>query len=154
METRYTWKTKFFSNTIQIFQYEGQVGEIVNKAFSRAASGELNGRKLLFEIKGFFRQETRIVDAGNESVVADVIISAWKSKATIRYNNREYLWQHDNFWNSKWSISNENGAVVKYHSRGNGGEVTSYTTDEVLVLAGLFVKNYFRQRAAAAAAST
>ena len=154
METRYTWKTKFFSNTIRIYQYEGQVGEIANKAFSRSASGELNGRKLLFDIKGFFRQETRILDASDESVVADVIISSWKSKATITYNNREYIWQHENFWNSKWSIGNESGAVVKYHSRGNGGEVTSYTNDEVLILAGLFIKNYFKQRAAAAAAST
>jgi len=154
METRFTWKTKFFSNTMHIYQYEGQVGEIVNKAFSRAATGELNGRKLLFEIKGFFRHETRILDASDESVVADVIISAWKSKAKITYNSREYLWQHENFWNSKWSISNENGAVVKYHSRGMGGDVTSYINDEVLILTGLFIKNYFRQRAAATAAST
>ncbi len=154
METSITWKTKFFSNKIQLFNREDLIGEIVNKAFSRSAYGELNGRKLRFDIKGFFKQETRILDAGSESVIAEVAISSWKAKATIRYNSREYLWQHENFWNSKWSISSANGPVVKYHSHGTGGEATSYVSDEVLILAGLFIKNYFRQRAAATAATT
>jgi hypothetical protein len=154
MESNYTWKTKFFSRKYEIYQNENLVGEIMNKAFSRSASGEINSRKLLFEIKGFFRQVIRIIDLSNESVVADVTISQWKSKSTIQYNNKEYNWQHDNFWNTKWSISNENGDLVKYQSSSFGGEILSYTGDEVLILAGLFVKNYFRQRAAAAAAAS
>ncbi len=154
MENTYTWKSRFFSNTIEIYQYDSRIGEIVNKVFSRAASGELNGKRLLFDIKGFFKMETRILNSNDESVVADVIISSWKSKATIRYGNKEYVWQHENFWNTRWSISNENGAIVKYHSYASGGELIAYTSDEVLILAGLFIKNYFKQRAAATAAST
>jgi len=154
METNYTWKTKFFSNKIEIFQYENPVGELNNKAFTRSAAGTLNDKELLFDIRGFFRQETRILDARDESVIAEVIISTWKSKAAIKYNNKEYTWQHENFWNTKWTISNENGAVVKYHSFASGGEMTAFTTDEVLILAGLFIKNYFRQRAATVAAAT
>lgn len=154
METIITWKNKFFSNKIQLYHREDLIGEIVNKAFSRSADGELNGRKLRFDIKGFFRQETRILDARDESVIAEVVIGTWKSKATIRYNNKEYLWQYENFWNSKWSITSANGPAVKYHSHGTWGEVTSYTNDEILILTGLFIKNYFRQRAATAAAAT
>ncbi|MDM7919650.1 MAG: hypothetical protein QUS12_10845 [Methanosarcina sp.] len=154
MESTFTWKTKFFSNTWDIIQNDQKVGEIVNKVFSRSSSGTLRGKKILFEIRGFFRQQTRILDAEGESLVAEVVISNWKTKATISYNNREYIWQHENFWNTKWSISDTNGAIVKYHSHAMGGEITSYTTDEVLIMAGLFIKNYFRQRAAAAAAST
>jgi hypothetical protein len=154
METQYKWKTRFFSNKLEILQYENPVGGINNKAFSRSASGTLNGKEMLFVIRGFFRQETNILNASDESVMAEVLISAWKSRATIKYNGKEYFWQHENFWNTKWSISNENGAVVKYHSFTSGGDITAYTTDEVLILAGLFIKNYFRQRAAAAAAST
>lgn len=154
METIITWKTKFFSNKIQLYKREDLIGEIVNKPFSRSADGVLNGRNFRFNIKGFFRQETRILDGVDGSVVADIVISAWKSKAAITYNNMEYTWQYENFWNSKWSISSGNGPVVKYHSHGTGGEVTSYVSDEILILAGLFIKNYFRQRAAATAAST
>jgi|WetSurMetagenome_2_1015567.scaffolds.fasta_scaffold00001_514 hypothetical protein len=154
METHFTWKVKFLSNKYEIYQYENRTGEIINKAFSRSASGNLNGKKLLFNIKGFFRQETRILDAETESVIADVVISSWKSRATITYNNKEFTWQHDNFWNTKWSISDVTGTIVKYHSSGTGGEILAYTNDEVLILAGLFVKNYFKQRAAAAAAAT
>jgi hypothetical protein len=154
MESNFTWKSKFFSNKWEIFQYDQKVGEIVNKAFSRSASGVLRGRKVIFDIRGFFKHQTRILDAESESILAELAISNWKTKAIINYNNREYTWQHDNFWNTKWSISDPNGPVVKYHSKAMGGEITSFTGDEVIIMAGLFIKNYFRQRAAAAAAST
>jgi len=154
METHYTWKTRFFRNTYEIYQYDNLVGEIHNKTFSRTSTGELNGKKYIFDIKGFFHQETRILNENDGSVIAEVEISAWKSKSSFRYNNRQYSWQHDNFWNTKWSIRNETGDVVKYHSSASGGEITAYTSDELIIIAGLFIKNYFRQRAAAASAST
>jgi hypothetical protein len=154
METSYTWKTRFFSNKFEIFQYENPVGEINNRAFTRSASGTLNGKQFLFDIRGFFHQKTNILNASDESVLAEVKINSWKSKASIKYNGKEYIWEHDNFWNTKWNITNENGAIVKYHSLSSHGEITAYTTDEVLIIAGLFIKNYFRQRAATAAAAT
>jgi hypothetical protein len=154
METYYTWKTKFFKNKYEIYQYENLVGEIKNKNWERKILGELNGRKLIFETKGLFKQEHRIIDQKDESILAEIIFNIWRTKTTIKYLNKDYNWQHDNFWNTKWSISNENGALIKYHSRTSGGEITSYTGDEVLILTGLFIKNYLRQRAAAAAAAT
>lgn len=153
METHLTWKTKFFSNNYQIFRTDMQAGELLNKAFSRIATGTLNGRKLIFDVHGLFRSDTKILDE-NEAVVAEVDISNWRSKATITYNGKEYTWQHENFWNTKWSVTNENGPLVKYHSRSAGGEIVSYTDDPVLIMAGLFIKNYFRQRAASAAAAS
>ena len=154
METHYTWKTKFFSNNYEILQYDNQVGEIRNKAFTRTAEGELNGRRLSFETKGFFRQETRIVDLKDNSVVFDVAIGTWRSKASFNYNGKAYTWQYDNFWNTKFSISSENGPVIKYQTYNFGGDIVSYINDEVLILTGLLIKNYFRQRAASAAAAS
>jgi len=154
METHYTWKIKFFSNTYEIYKTEMKAGEILNKAFSRSATGVLNGKNLIFDVRGFFRSETKILDGENESQIAEVDISNWKSRATIKYNGREYTWQHENFWNTKWTIGNENGALVKYHSFTSGGDIQSFTDDPVLILAGLFIKNYFRQRASSAAAAS
>jgi hypothetical protein len=154
METHYTWKSRFFRSRFEIYQYENLVGELKNKSFERRASGELNGRKLMFETKGFFNQEHRIIDQKDDSVVVQIIFNTWKTKTTIRYDNKDYQWHYDNFWNTKWSISNENGALIRYKSSFSSGEITSYTGDEVLILTGLFIKNYFKQRAAAAAAAT
>jgi len=154
METHYTWKTKFFSTNYQILQFDNQVGEIKNKAFTRTAEGELNGRKLLFEIKGFFRQDTRIIDLKDDSVLFDVNIGAWRSKASFTYNGKAYTWQYDNFWNTKFSINADMGPVIKYQSFNFGGDIVSYNNDEVLILTGLLIKNYFRQRAASAAGAS
>jgi len=154
METHYTWKTKFFSTNYQILQFDNQVGEIKNKAFTRKSEGELNGRKLLFEIKGFFRQDTRIIDLKDDSVLFDVNIGAWRSKASFNYNGKAYTWQYDNFWNTKFSINADMGPVIKYQTFSFGGDINSYISDEVLILTGLLIKNYFRQRAASAAAAS
>lgn len=153
MEANFTWKTKFFSNNYQIFKTDQQIGELLNKAFSRSSTGTLNGKTLVFDVHGLFRSETKILDE-NEAVVAEVDISTWKSNATIHYKGKDYVWQHENFWHTKWSVGNENGALVKYHTRSAGGEILSYTDDPVLIMAGLFIKNYFRQRAASAAAAS
>lgn len=154
METHYTWKTKFFSNNFQILQFDNQVGEIRNKAFTRTAEGELNGRRLLFEIKGFFRQETKIIDLKDDSVLFEVKIGTWRQKASFNYNGKDYAWQYDNFWNTKFSINTDMGPVVKYQTINFGGDIVSYINDEVLILTGMLIKNYFRQRAASAAAAS
>lgn len=154
METHYTWRTRFFRRGFEIYQNDNVVGEVKNKSFERRTSGELNGRKLMFETKGFFRQEHRIIDQKDDKEIVQIVFNIWKTKTTIKYDNKDYLWQYDNFWNTKWSISNENGVLIRYQSSFSSGEITSYTGDEVLILAGLFIKDYFKQRAAAAAAAT
>jgi len=154
METNYTWKTRFFSHNYEILQSDNQVGEIRNKAFTRTTEGELNGRRFLFEMKGFFRQQTKIIDLKDNSVMFDVNIGSWRSKASFNYNGKDYTWQYDNFWNTKFSINSENGPVIKYQTYNFGGDIVSYINDEVLILTGLLIKNYFRQRAATAAAAS
>lgn len=154
METHFTWKSRFFSHSLEVFQNEEKVGDLRNKAFTRSAEGTLKGRDLLFEIKGFFRQDMRIIDQKDGAVLFDVVIGNWRSKATFTYNGRSYTWQYDNFWNTKFSINSDSGPVIRYHSFNFGGDIESYTNDEVLILTGLLIKNYFKQRAASAAAAT
>lgn len=153
MEIHYTWKTRFFSTDYQIYRNDIQVGAITNKAFSRSATSDLNGKKLVLEIKGLFRRESRIINPVDNSVVMEIIISNWKSNAVMNYNGRDYEWKHNNFWNTKWSINNQAGPLVKYHSYSMRGEIVSYTDDDILILTGLLIKNYFKQRSAAVAAS-
>lgn len=154
METQFTWKTKLFSNRFEISRYENPVGEVRGSGWRRGASGELNGKKFLFDVKGFFRKEFFITDPGNDSVLGQIFFNAWRTKATIKLGNKEYQWHYDNFFNTKWSISNENGVLIKYQSYTMSGDINTYTDDEALIVAGLFIRNYLKQRAAEAAAAS
>jgi len=154
METQYSWKTKLFSNRFEIYRHETLTGQLRKEGWSRRVRGELNDRKTLFETKGVFKFTTDIINLQNNSIVGQVKYHKWKAKSTIIYDEREYQWQFDNFFRSKWSISNENGNLIKFHSRGFKGSIISYTKDDILILTGFFIRNFMKQRSAQIAAAS
>ena len=154
MEIHFTWKTKLFSRKFEIFKYDAPAGEVTNKRLSKKSSCEMNGKKIIFETKGFFKSETRIIDSTDNLDIGTIKYAPLKRKSIINLRNKEYRWQFDNFFNTKWSVSNENGFLVKYHSSGFKGTIVSYTDDEALILAGFYIRNYYKQKSEAAAAST
>lgn len=154
MEVHYNWRTRFFSKNFGIFKQDMHIGELRKEGFSKKVNGELNSRRVIFDTKRFFKFETSIIDPESETIIGTVKYRKWKEKSIIQYNDKEYEWQFDNFIRSKWSISTRNGALIKYHSHGLKGSITSYTADEVLILTGFYIRNYLKQRTAAIAAAT
>jgi len=154
METQYSWKTKLFSNRFEIYRHETLTGQLRKEGWSRRVRGELNDRKILFETKGVFKFTTDIINLQNNSIVGQVKYHKWKAKSTIIYDEREYQCQFDNFFRSKWSISNENGNLIKFHSQGFKGSIVSYTKDDILILTGFFIRNFMKQRSAQIAAAS
>ena len=108
----------------------------------------------MFETKGVFKYETTIIDLQGEMPIGSIKFSNWKARATIFYQDKEYRWQFDNFLRSKWSISDQNGAIIRYHSNAFNGMIISYTRDEILILTGFFIRNFLKQRSAEVAAAT
>jgi len=154
MEQRFNWKTKLFSKKFEIYQHDSLKGEIYKENWSRKVTGELNVRRVRFETKGFFKNETTIIDLQGEIEIGRVNFAGVRSRAIILYQNREFKWQYDNLIRSKWSVNDENGAIIRYHSNAFTGIITSYTRDEILILTGFFVRNFFKQRSAAIAAAS
>jgi hypothetical protein len=154
MEILYTWKTKLFSKRFEIYQHDMLVGELKKEGWSRKVSGELNSRRIVFDTRGVFKYETGIIDPQGDITIGQVKYTNWKAKSTIFYQNKEYQWRFDNFLRSKWSVNNENGALIKYHSHAFTGAITSYTRDEILILIGFFIRNFLKQRSAEIAAAS
>jgi hypothetical protein len=86
--------------------------------------------------------------------IGNIKFTNWKAKSTISYQNKEYKCKFDNFLRSKWSVSDENGVIIRYHSKAFTGIIVSYTRDEILILTGFFIRNFLKQRSAEIAAST
>ncbi len=154
MEMHLTWKTKLFSSRFEIYQHEVMKGELYKEGWTRKVNGELNTRRVLFETRGIFKYETQIIDMQGNLPLGNVKYTTWKAKSVIFYQDKEYSWQFDNFLRSKWSISNENGVLVKFHSHALTGIIMSYTRDEILILTGFFIRNFLKQRSAEIAAVT
>lgn len=148
METKYEWKTSLFASDFGLFRNGIRSGFLNKGNFRRKVSGELNLKKVLFTTKGFFGNETEITNPETGSVAGKIVYSGWKSKASLEYQGKLYNWQFDNFFRTRWSIGNENGILIRYKSETLKGSVYSYTGDEILILAGFFIRNFFRQRSA------
>jgi hypothetical protein len=153
MEANYTWSTRFFSRKYELFRNNIKTGELNKQAFSRKSSGEMNGKRFSFEMKKLFKPVAEIIDLNNDSVIGNITIFPFKRSSVIKLGEKEYSWQFDNFWGTRWSISNQYGTLVKYHSRRLSGTIDAYTAEEVLILAGFFLRNFFNQRSSIAAAT-
>ncbi len=147
METILNWKTKLFSKRYDIYNHTEQAGRLNKISWSKKVTGELNGREILFETKGFFRQETKIMDLHENSVIGSITYNSWKSRSVISYQDKEYNWQFENFWRTRWNLQNRNGVIIRYKSNRYRGTINSYTNEEVLILAGFFVRNLMNERA-------
>ena len=146
MEQQLTWKTKLFNSRYQIFQSESLVGELKKIPLSRSSRGELNGKKIVFSSKGIINQEAEIIDSENNVSPGKIIFSSWRSKATISHNNTEYDWRSENLFGNKWSIRKDDVPVVEFKKLNFSGEIEFNKMDEVLILAGLFIRIFFWER--------
>lgn len=145
MQTQFSWKKSLFSNLYSIYSNGQQIGKLKNSTFSQTSSGEINGKEYIFKTKGFFRQHTEIIDAYENRVIGEITYNNWMTKATISIDNKTISWKYDNVWNTKWSIFNSEGVNIKYAGSSTKGQIDSNSNDELLLLSGLFVTNYYWQ---------
>jgi len=67
------------------------------------------------------------------------------TKATLTFGNRIVFWKYNNMWNTKWSIYDSDNIKIDYAGSTTGGLIDSSIDDDLLLLSGLFVTNYYRQ---------
>jgi hypothetical protein len=154
MELHLTWKTKLFSRTFEILRNDMKEGQLKKESFSRITNGWLKTKKVTFLTKGFFKNGTSITDSDTSAVIGSISYHLWRRKSRISYNGKDYYWQYDNFFGTRWSLGNENEVLIRYHNQCFKGTIDSYTDDEILILTGFFIRNYLKQRSANAAAAS
>ena len=145
MQNKYHWKKGIFSDTYRVYTHNQQTGELKNRTFSQSADGEINRKRYTFRTKGFFKQHTEIIDHSDHSVVGEITYNSWMTKAYITIYGREYTWKYQNIWNTRWSISGQGSGDIKYKGTSTGGQIEAATDDDLLLLTGLYVTNYYWQ---------
>ncbi len=147
MKNNLTWTKGLFTNLYKIYSDGNRIGEIKEGTFSQSAKASINGKEYLFRTHGFFARRTEIIDCSDNKVVGIIEFNSWRSKATISVNGKKIKWQYDNLWNTQWSLSDSGGIIMKFSSSTTKGQIDAQLDDGLLVLAGLFIKNYYLQTA-------
>jgi hypothetical protein len=145
MKNTLYWKRGAFSTTYRIYSGEELIGELVDRTFKQTSHGHIRQKKYIFRTKGLFKQETQILQDDNNKPIGNIMYNSMMSKATIQLSNRIVNWKYDNTWQTRWSISDEKGSCMNFAGRSSSGSIEFENADDLLVLTGLFVTNYYQQ---------
>jgi hypothetical protein len=145
MKRTLQWKRGTFSTTYRIFSGDKLLGELTDRTFKQTAHAYIGQKKYIFRTKGLFKQETSIIDGENDQTVGKIIYGSMMTKASIELPDRTLSWKYDNRWQTRWSIFDGSGTYMNFSGRSSGGSIEIHKEDELLVLTGLFVTNYYQQ---------
>ena len=145
MKTTLNWKKGAFSSTCRIFSGEKILGELSNHSFKRTAQGNIRNKQFRFQTNGLFRQVTRIIDAKNNQEIGTISYSSMMSKATLQFADHAISWKYDNAWQTRWSLSDDHGILMKFAGGFSKGTIEFEKEDDLLVLTGMFVTNFYQQ---------
>lgn len=140
-----TWKKKLFSSTYNIYYKNVQIGMLKNYSFSNSSIAEMNGFKYTFRTKGILNQSTKIYNEA-EHLVGEISYNSFMTKAKINLNTDYYFWKYNTFWNTKWIMqSKKHDTQISACTNSFCGSIETNTDDELAILSGIFVTNYYLQ---------
>ena len=141
----YSWKTRLFSKTWNIYRNNRQVGFIKKSFWSQKSIAEINGRQYLFQESGFFNRKTNIIDIAENKIIGTIKYGSWGNKATVEMNGEISNWRYTNTWNTKWAIHDSKGLSILYKgsSFSENGQIETNGDVDVKLLMGLYIYSYF-----------
>lgn len=145
MNKMLNWERGFFSRTHKIYSESTLIGTLKENTWSQSAKGEINGKEYNFKTSGVFKPKTQITNTQNSSIIGEITYSSFMNKATIKIHNKIFNWKYDNIWNTKWKIQDSYGMQMYLKGSSTKGKIESNIYDDVLILAGLYITNYYRQ---------
>lgn len=139
----FRWEKEIFSSTYTLFNHNNEIGKLKSDFFAQKTEGIINEAEYLFKTSGLFTQTTLITDLSTNEIVGEISYGNWMTKAKLILHGKDYAWKYDNHWNSKWSITDNENHVIKYGGDSMKGKIESEIDNDLALLSGLFVTNYY-----------
>ncbi|MFC4210186.1 hypothetical protein ACFOWA_03275 [Pedobacter lithocola] len=143
MEQTLNWRKGLFDSNYQVFgnallKFSINFSSLKNSAIATTQQGIY-----LLKSEGYSNPETKILNNKNE--VLAVIRYDWLGfKAQIFFTSGEkFDWSFQNSWLSRWTINNHKDKQVIYNSSTGNGLTHSNVDDDLLILTGLFIREYY-----------
>lgn len=148
MSTKLTWKKGLFETNYRLYSGNEPVGELNNKLFQQNAIGTLYGKQYCFETRGLFNQSSAIIDGETDIEIGTITYNTWHTKATVTIFKKNFEWQYNNIWNTRWTLYDNCKLQVDNIGTSSSGKIESSDNDALLILSSLFVTNYYWQSTA------
>ncbi len=165
MERKLSWVKEAFSREITLVEDGQPVGKLHRDFLSRDVEASLNTVHLRFDVMGFLLHSVNIHDLNNDNrIIGRIEFSFGKRADLILESGETYHWKRHNILMRDWDMILEGQDGVMDHEVVNyaltrqflvdNGDITaeeSAPNVEIIILTGLFVRNYFQRRRRAAA---
>ncbi|WP_029289073.1 hypothetical protein [Pedobacter sp. R20-19] len=143
MEKILNWRKGLFDSNYQVFEdalikFSLNFFSLKNSAIATTQSGIY-----LLKSEGYSKPESKILNNKNE--VLAIIRYDWLGfKAKIYCTTgEEFDWSFQNSWFSRWSVNNHKNKQIIYNSSSSSGLIHTNTEDDLLMVAGLFIREYY-----------
>ena len=146
MEHLLTWTKGIFDNSYQLFQNGVIKGNLIFDTWKNEARTLFKEGNLIINSQGFFESNNYIYNDKGE-LLGTITFETWKAKATVTLKNGEqFYFNFTNGWYTKWEIGDLKGKQAIYDSDTSSGRISSNTDDQMMLISGLFIREYFTRR--------
>ncbi|SFG89182.1 hypothetical protein [Pedobacter insulae] len=142
MENLLAWRKGLFDSNYQLYANGEIKGSLVFSSWKNNARG-IALKNYYFTSEGFLHPVTKIRDE-HHNQIGVITYNALKLKATVTFNSLDHAsWSYTNSWLSQWVITNHKDKQIQYYSESTSGTVHSDTDDELMLLSGFFIREFF-----------
>ncbi len=160
MNKKLDWTKEAFSREIVITEQGKLVGGMHSKAFSRDVEASLYDVHIRFDVLGFLLHTVAIHDLKADGRIIGQITVHFGKRAELRLETGElYTWKRHNVLMRQWDMIREGTTDADDRETVNYSLTRQFLSDHgdisvddssagaaVVVLTGLFVRNYFQRR--------
>ncbi len=143
MEKVVTWSKGIFESSYQIHCNGEICGSLIFNTWNNHAFGIMRKNNYHFKANGFTDLTTTIYGINNEKI-GQITFQIWQFKAVISLTGQpDFTWQYTNSWLSQWRMNNGENLLHYKATNGKGMVVGKNLEDELGLLVGIYVKEYF-----------
>lgn len=138
-----TWTKGLFDSNYQLFTNGKISGSLLFDTWKNEAKGMGLTGSYFFKTEGFLKPITNIINDKNE-LIGTITYGSWQTKATITMTSGEVFgWSFTGSWLNNWLITDFKDKKIAYHSQSSKGTIHSSTTDENMLLIGIFIREFY-----------
>ncbi len=162
-----SWVKEAFSREVHFIENGVEVGRLHRAVFERDVDASLHDVQLRFDVTGFITNSVNVHDLKADNRIIGKLTFHFCKRAELTLDDGSvYSWKRHNMLMREWSMIREGATdaddkeVVNYtRTRQFLTDHGDITTDlaspeaEIIILTGLFIRNYFKRRRRAIAAA-
>lgn len=167
MATKLSWVREAFSRETHLMENGVEVGRLHQAVFERDVDASLHDVQLRFDVTGFISHSVNVHDLkANNRIIATITLHFGHRAELKLANGAVYNWKRQNMLMRNWEMIREGSVgpgdnevvnyTLTYQFFAHNGDISTDLASpeaEIVILTGLFIRNYFQRRRRAVVAA-